>query len=58
MKKFPRKIFVVIETDTDSDYLVASEDLEIGDDGQKVGVYELVDFGVKRITTTLVKGEK
>ncbi len=52
--KFPKEIFVIVETDADSEYLVASKDLDVGEDGEKVGVYKLVEVKKKKVTEELV----
>lgn len=52
--KFPKKIYIRREKDLQgSDFILAS-DTPDGEDGEKVGVYELVEVKKRRITETLV----
>ena len=51
---FPKEIFVVIDGDQDDEFLVASKDLGVGEDGEKVAVYKLVEVKKKKVTEELV----
>jgi len=53
--KFPKQIFVTVQNDGDDEFLLANVDLvEIGADGDKVGIYELVEVKKKKITDELI----
>jgi len=53
--KFPKVIYVKVDTDTDENYLIAHDDLvEVGADGDVIGVYKFVETKRKKITEELV----
>ena len=56
--KFPKEIFVKIETDpndSEGDYLIAHQDLvEVGADGDTIGIYKFVATKKKKIMEELV----
>jgi len=65
-KKLPKTVLVILDDASDGDgdgqYLLSffntPDDIEAIDDGQTVGVYELVETKVKRESHELVKGRR
>ena len=53
--EFPKKLYVITEEDGEDSYFVAaSKPVDIGVDGGKIAVYELVTVKTKKITERLV----
>lgn len=56
--KFPKVIYVKLERDpgdSEENYLIAHQDLvEVGADGDAIGVYKFVETKKKKITEELV----
>lgn len=60
-KKFPKKLFVKIEADGDTEYCVPGESLEqLAEMGEKIriGVYQLVETGYVEGVANLVLTKK
>lgn len=49
----PKRIYVKLETDTDEPYLIADESADSMENGERVGVYELVEMKTMRVTREL-----
>jgi hypothetical protein len=58
VKRLPKRIFVVLRDDEDDDgpYLIANENADSFESGERVGVYELAVVATEVVTHSLKGG--